>query len=107
MLVTLMAILALETARPANCFVNGSQTPIPCHVIVNRTSVVGNVVTSFGLGDGFNVHFAATKVDERTSQVFAWALREGPLVDTTGVCITDQVAAGCQVGTTQIVAVYK
>lgn len=105
MLATLMAILALETARPAACYVNNARTPVPCHVIVNR-SVLGNVVTSFGFGDGLNVHFAASKIDERRSRVFAWSLREGPLVEGAGACITDQVTAACQVGTTRIVALY-
>lgn len=105
MLATLMAILALETARPAACYVNDARTPVPCHVIVNR-SVPGKVVTSFGFGEGLNVHFAADKLDETRSTVFAWALREGPLVNATGVCITDRVAAACQVGPTRIVALY-
>lgn len=110
MLVTLMAVLALETATPqariANCFVNGAQTSIRCGVVVNRTSVPGTVIVSFGFGGDNNVHYVGPKVDARSSYVTSIQVGNSPRVADTGVCIADSEAASCRVEGLQIIAVY-
>ena len=109
MLVTLMAILALQTATPearnANCFVNGAQTSVPCAIVVNR-NIPGTVIVSFGFGNENNVHYVGPKVDARSSQVTSIQVRNSPRVPDTGVCIADSEAASCMVDGLQIIGIY-
>lgn len=109
MLVTLMAIFALQTATPegrnAHCFVNGAQTSVPCAIVVNR-NIPGTVIVSFGFGNENNVHYVGPKIDARRSQVTSIQVRNTPRVPDNGVCITDSEASSCMVDGLQIIGIY-